>query len=253
MGREFGIDSKFMLQCAQGWWRMYQGGNMWGAYDCYLSAFRDVLGLVLPSHEAYKAWETCAIEGGFRVLHEEFCIVCDRPELIRVDAANRPHCEDGPSHQWRDGWSLYHWHGMRIPEDREYVIHSPGLITLQGIEREVNAEVRRVMIEKYGYERYLRESKAVLVDECPDDHGLKGLRTAKLWRIGEITMLDVLNSTPEPDGTTKRYVIPVDAERYDGRAGRECLAATASTWRKRGDHTQLVFATPESYAPAFES
>ena len=55
------------------------------------------------------------MHGGFRVLHPEFCIVSDFPEIIKVDAENRPHCEAGPSHRWRDGWSLYHWHGVRVP------------------------------------------------------------------------------------------------------------------------------------------
>jgi hypothetical protein len=48
-------------------------------------------------------------------MHEEFCMVCDFPEFIKVDDQNRPHCENGPSHRWRDGWSLYHWHGVRVP------------------------------------------------------------------------------------------------------------------------------------------
>jgi pyrimidine operon attenuation protein/uracil phosphoribosyltransferase len=82
---------------------------------------------------------------------------------------------------------------------------------------------------------------------------MKGMQDAKLWKQGDIVMLDLLNSTPEPDGTVKRYVIPVDDTLYGGRAGRECIAASASTWRKRGDRTQLVFASPEAYQPAFES
>ena len=51
-----------------------------------------------------------------RVVHEEFCIVCDFPEVLKLDERNRPHCADGPSHRWRDGWALYHWHGTRIPQ-----------------------------------------------------------------------------------------------------------------------------------------
>lgn len=146
--------------------------------------------------------------------------------------------------------NIYFWHGVLVPA---FVVVRPDWITLKHIEGETNAEVRRIMIERYGYERYLRESDAKLIDSCQDDHKLKGMRTAKLWNAGGIVFLDLLNSTPEPDGTTKRYVIPVDAERYGGRAGRECIAASASTWRKRGDPMQLAFARPEDYAPAFES
>ena len=88
---------------------------MWASFPSYVQACRDVLGLDLPEFQKWKAWEECAMHGGFRVLHPEFCIVSDFPEIIKVDAENRPHCEAGPSHRWRDGWSLYHWHGVRVP------------------------------------------------------------------------------------------------------------------------------------------
>jgi hypothetical protein len=118
----FELAGNFGIECAKLWFRSYQGGNMWSSYDCYLTAFRDILGLDLPAHAKYRFWEQAAIHGGFRVMHEDFCIVSDFPERILVDERNRPHCENGPSHRWRDGWSLYHWHGVKVPahwiEDR---------------------------------------------------------------------------------------------------------------------------------------
>jgi hypothetical protein len=232
---------------------MYQGGNMWSAWPAYLTAFRDVLGLELPVHDELTAWEACAIEGGFRLMHKDFCMVSDRPKTLKVDAANRPHCDDGPSHEWRDGWKLYHWHGMRLPVDKEFIVTHPERITIAGISSEPNSELKRAMVEKFGYERYLRESGATLLDECAADHAVIGLRTAKLWRAGGITLLDLLNSTPEPDGTTKRYIIPVRANAYNGDAGRKCAAASASTWRHRSDPQRLAFADWRDYAPEFES
>ena len=146
--------------------------------------------------------------------------------------------------------NLYFWHGVLVPA---FVVVRPDWITLDHIKSECNAEVRRVMIERYGYERYCRDAGMKLVDECRSDHKLVGLRTAKLWRDGELTLIDLLNSTPEPDGSVKRYVLSVDGDCYDGRAGRECIAAVASTWRKRSDPAQLFFETPEQYAPVAES
>ncbi|MCW1959774.1 MAG: hypothetical protein KIH64_014765, partial [Mycobacterium sp.] len=256
LGAEFGVDHIFMLRCAQHWYPMYQGGNMWSYWDCYLTAFRDVLGLVLPEHDKYKAWEACAIEGGFRLVHEEFCIVSDRPEVLKVDAQNRPHCADGPSHRWRDGWSQYHWHGMRIPEDREYIIHSPERITVQAIDAERNAEIRRVMIDRYGPARYVTDSGAIVVHEMPADHKLTGLRTARLLRKDvpddePIIYVDVLNSTPEPDGTVKRYMLRVDPNAYSGEASRNCHAAAASTWRNADG--SLAYKRWQDYKPAAES
>jgi hypothetical protein len=101
---------------------------MWGYYEAYLSAMRDVLGLKLPQHDNFYFWEQAAIHGGFRVMHQEFCIVSDFPELIKRDEENRPHCADGPSHRWRDGWSLYHWHGQPVP--CEWIV-SPESLTPQ--------------------------------------------------------------------------------------------------------------------------
>ncbi len=151
---------RFFIGCAQRWYGPYQGGNMWAAWAAYMSAFRDVLGLRLPQHQAYKAWEDAAIHGGFRWVHEEFCMVSDFPETIKIDADHRPHCEDGPSHRWRDGWELYHWHGIRTTEQ---VIMRPETITAQQVQAEENAELRRVMVERMGWERYCDQAKMRLV------------------------------------------------------------------------------------------
>lgn len=242
---------KDVVQALPRWWRMYQGGNMWSGYPAYLAAMRDVIGLTgLDCWDKFAAWEACAIEGGFRIVTKDFCMVTDRPTILKMDNRNRPHSEDTPSHKWSDGWALYYIHGIAVTEQ---IVMRPETLTFEQISKEENAEIRRIMMERYGFERFLRESDATLLDECGEDHPMKGLRTAKLWRVKDVTLLDVLNSTPEPDGSVKRYVIPVDADLYEGRAGRECVAASASTWRMRGDRTQLVYVKVEDYQPVFES
>ena len=142
---------KFFLACAARWYGPYQGGNMGAFYDCYLTAGRDVLGLQLPAHENYSAWEQCAIHGGFRWMHEEFCMVSDFPEILKKDDQNRPHAEGGPSHRWRDGWELYFWHGVKVTRQ---IIMAPETITIDQVRKEENAEVRRMMIERMGWDRF---------------------------------------------------------------------------------------------------
>jgi hypothetical protein len=234
---------------------MHQGGNMWSSWCCYLSAFRDVLGLRLPEHAQFAAWEACAVEGGFRVLHEEFCMVSDRPEVLTVDEDNRPHNASGPSHKWRDGWSLWHWHGVRIDEAKRHIIEAPHLITVAEIEAETNSELRRIMIDRFGAARYLSESGAEVVEQLPADHHMVGLRTARLLRkrVSDdepIVYVDLLNSTPEPDGTTKRYMLRVDPNAYGGEASLYAQAAAASTWRIG---SELMFKRWQDYAPMAES
>lgn len=160
------------------------------------------------------------------------------------------HNATGPAME-SDVESRYFWHGVLVPA---HAVVNPAQITQEEIRAASNTEVRRVLIERYGYERYLHDADLTLVDACPDDHPLPGLRTARLFRDdhNQIVLLDMLNSTPEPDGSVKRYVISVDGDAYEGRAGKECLAAMASTWRRQSDYS-LYFQTPEAYRPMAES
>ncbi|WP_211091313.1 DUF6745 domain-containing protein [Pseudothauera rhizosphaerae] len=201
IGAEFGANPVFMLRCASNWSRMYQGGNMWSAWACYLAAFRDVIGLVLPEHEKFSAWESCAIEGGFRVMHEEFCIVSDRPEIIKIDAENRPHCENGPSHRWRDGWALYHWHGVSIPG--EWVTGNPP--SAKDALTWPNIEQRRAACEIVGWANILRELDARVIDEDGDPE------------IGTLVEAHIPDSGPERFlvvrcGTGRQFALPVPRE-----------------------------------------
>lgn len=231
--------------------------SVYGYHDAnwlaFFKFFEAECGLTTQTEKLSGLWEL-AQSAGWALPHENICWVSERHTQIHQtrlpNGRYQLHCDTGPAVSYPDGWNIYYIHGVAVNE--QIVVH-PETLTLKQINDESNAEVRRIMVERYGYEKFLRESDAKLIDSCPEDHAMKGLRTAKLWGIGEIIMLDVLNSTPEPDGTTKRYVIPVDGSLYNGKAGRNCHAASASTWRKRGDRTQLVFSKPEDYAPMFES
>lgn len=224
---------------------------MWAPSCAYLAAMRDVLKIQLPEFVKYQAWEDCAREGGYRYVHPKFCLVVDRPEVLCVDAAHRPHCETGPSHRWRDGWSLWYWHGVRVTEQ---IVMRPDTITVEQIRAERNEEVRRVMIERMGADRYVREARLTLIDEAPADHPIIGLRTGRLWAdaANGVYIADVLNSTPEPDGSVKRYHLMVDGDAYDGAARQSLHAAVASTWRV-GTDMRLAFADWRDYRPGCET
>ena len=238
-------NAEFLLSRAAEWWRCYQGGNMWAGAESYITAARDILGLRLEEHAAYEAWEQCSIEGGFRFMHDEFCLVSDFPDRILVDDANRPHCDNGPSHRWRDGWSLWHIHGVRVTEQ---IVMRPDTITVEQIRAENNAEVRRVMIDRYGEERYIIDSgmKPIAHDEAfgtlyvePQDAG------------APVAKIRVINRSPEPDGTFRAYWLDINPAHYDGDAGRIPQAAVASTWRTADG--ALAFSDWRDYAPSVET
>lgn len=181
------------------WWGGWDGGNQYSAWCSYLSFFDRVSCLELPVYEKWRHYEAAALHSGPRYMQSDFCMVSDRPEVLLVDSQNRPHCANGPSHKWRDGWKLYYFHGIRIPAGKEWIIEDPSQITVALIDAENNSEIRRVMVEQYGAGRYLADSGAEEVhrDEC-------GILLRKTVDGETLLSVRVLNSTPEPDGTLTR-------------------------------------------------
>jgi len=107
---------------------------------------------------------------------------------------------------------LYFWHGVLVPA---FVVVKPEWITTQHIADEANVEVRRIMMERYGYERYLTDIGAKRVQA--DDYG-------ELFRVSrandsDLVMVRVVNSTPEPNGEYKRYMLRVPPQIERAREG----------------------------------
>uniref|UniRef100_UPI00372CF60A DUF6745 domain-containing protein n=1 Tax=Xanthobacter flavus TaxID=281 RepID=UPI00372CF60A len=189
------------------------------AWESYLTAARDILGLRLPAHEAYANWEQAAIEGGFRVLHSEFCMVCDFPEILRVDAENRPHCEDGPSHKWRDGWAFYHWHGVRVPP---HWIENRKNLSAAEVMAERNLEVRRAGIEMLGWNMILAQLKARIID-ADGDPEIGTLLEVRLPDVGRARFVRVRC------GTGREFAVCVPPEIDTALAGQAWMAGLTTT------------------------
>jgi len=114
VARLFG-DEKFLMSCAESSYRLETGGNQNSDWVAYLSFFRHVAKLKLPQYEKFQHYENAAIHGGPRIMHAEFCMISDRPEILTVDEQIRPHNDTGPFCRWRDGTALYSIHGVRVP------------------------------------------------------------------------------------------------------------------------------------------
>jgi len=98
--------------------------------------------------------------------------------------------------------NLYFWHGVMVPA---FVVVRPDWITVKHIETEENAEVRRIMIERYGMARYLVDSGAKEIHH--DDFGT--LYSKEIPGDEPLVMVKVVNSTAEPDGSFKDYFLRV--------------------------------------------
>ncbi|MFB6892399.1 DUF6745 domain-containing protein [Kitasatospora sp. NPDC056327] len=162
--------------------------------------------------EAIAALAEVARGAGWWWPYEDVVLVSERPLALHRDEAGRLDHADGPALAYSDGFALHAWRGMPVPAE---FLAGLGTVTAERIRTEENAELRRVLLEHYGYERYLSDSGAVPVHQ--DETGV-------LWRIQlpddePVVMVEVVNSTAEPDGTFRTYWLRVPPSTRTARAG----------------------------------
>jgi len=213
----------------------YGSNSLWASWSAHIAFMRDVLGWSDPVlTERFEIEETLVKSCGWTWWHTDVLVIGDRPVHINRDAQGRLHSLTGPSIAYRDGWALHHVHGVAVPE---YIVERPQEITCGKIDAERNAEARRVMLERFGVERYMRDSDPTVIAQIPDYEPL-------------VTQ-DVMHSSPEPDGSFRRYMLRIDPQAYAGKASTDVLAAMASTWRNADG--SLLFRHPEDYQPTMET
>ena len=144
---------------------------------------------------------------------DDVCLLVDRPERLSVDHEGLLHNAIGCALRYRDGWETFAWHGTFVP-DRFLEFGIKKDVTL--IFYEPNVEIRRMMLEMYGLEAFIKDSGAAAVqrDKCGvlyrqhfgDNHE-------------DIVIVHVINSTPEPDGSYNNYFLRVPPETQSAREG----------------------------------
>ncbi len=241
-----------------------ESAMMYGADGCAWLAYYDVW-LNEPEYdgtpqrklaEERSAILDLAMSAGWWTPLAKAVIIQEMPKCYKLDNNNRLHCYDGPAYGYHDygGFNFYYIHGTEVPKsviDRTY--------TVEDIDNEKNAEVRRIMIRLYktkrgeeetdtgGGSRYLQDSGSVKV--ASDDFGT--IYRKDVEGDEPIYCVKVVNSTPEPDGSYKDYWIRFDPSQYGGKAAEIPHAAVASTWREKDG--SLVFADYNDYNPEIET
>ncbi|MDX2155450.1 MAG: hypothetical protein SFW09_02985 [Hyphomicrobiaceae bacterium] len=153
---------------------------------------------------------------GWLVPFERVAILCERHDVLRVDVIGRLHAGDGPALAWPDGFRHYAWKGVGVPA---WMIRQPDMIEVSRIEREPDLTLRHCMVDIFTAERFIRRGYAERVAE--DESGVLWQR---LWRRGGIwAAVEVVNGTPEPDQTFKRYYLQVPGNL---RSARQAVAWT---------------------------
>ncbi|MBC1240295.1 hypothetical protein GNE10_24725 [Nostoc sp. 2RC] len=112
--------------------------------------------------EKFQHYQSLITECGWIFAFEKVAIICDRPLHLRFDNQNRLHAEGKPAIEFIDGYSLYSYHGVTLPE--KYGKIHPQQWQPQWLLSEKNAELRRVLIQGIGYARICQELQAIELD-----------------------------------------------------------------------------------------
>ena len=101
---------------------------------------------------------------------DKLCIVCRKPTKISRGLNNALHCEIAPAIAWEDGFKLFYWNGISVPE--KLIMH-PDSITKEEIMNVTNAEQKRCYMEKIGAKNYYEKAYGgvVEIDTDIDDQG----------------------------------------------------------------------------------
>jgi hypothetical protein len=180
---------------------LYNSGisSLWAGFAAFATFFRDVCGLDDPVFlKNLKVNEDLVHSCGWTWWHEDVVVIADRPQTIRRDDEGRLHCENGPSMEYRDGWGMYHWHGVAIPKDW---VTGKKPSAKEALTWE-NIEQRRCACEIIGWHNILAELKSKVIDR-DDDAEIGTLLEVDLPDSGRERFLQV------KCGTGRTFAIPV--------------------------------------------
>ena len=149
---------------SQAYYNLYHGA-FWASWGAYVSFLRDVCGWTNSILSRFELEETLIKSCNYVWWHENVLAISDRPSVLNRDREGRLHCETGPSIAYRDGWSLWHWHGVAVPS--EWITNRKKLSPKTALTH-TNIEQRRAALEIVGWPRVLRELKAKVIDEHSD-------------------------------------------------------------------------------------
>jgi hypothetical protein len=181
-------------------------------------------------------------------------LLLERPVEIHDNPRYRPHRADGPALVFADGFMAWARDGLALPREaiespaalsvdfiraasRGDALRLAALVGLYGAERyemeagataelianEPNVAARRRMIEAYGIGRYVAETGRLIHSDVDGLGEIRRLWSSSRFDDEPLVVVEVANSTPEPDGSRHRYWLRV---RPTARTCQEAVAWT---------------------------
>jgi hypothetical protein len=154
-------------------------------------------------------WIQVAQSTGWWWALDGFVVCSDRPLVLRRDQRGLLHHDTGPAIAYRDGFAFHALHGVAVPQ---------ALIENKLTAREIlnlpSPQQRVAGINRITWDRFIAEMRCRQVGAAVPDPGNPGqfltlyqLPNNVFGRTARVLMCN--NATPDPDGTRRRFGIPV--------------------------------------------
>ena len=191
--------------------------SVYGQHDAgwfsFYSFFREACGLEAETDKLQGLMEG-AKNHGWWLPCENVCFVAERHNVLKRDDRGLLHCETGPACAFPDGFEMYYWHGVRVPEEW---IKNKGSLSAKDAITWSNVEQRRCACEILGWSNILNILDAKTIDKNKDP------------QIGELLEVDLPDSGKErflkvTCGTGRIFALPVPPD------VKTALAANAWTY-----------------------
>jgi hypothetical protein len=139
--------------------------QVYGSHDAswlaFYDFFRNECGLKNET-EKLSGLKDLSSNCGWWSPYKNICIIQNRHSEVHFDENKMLHNDKGPAVKYRDGFSVWSIHGVRV--DRQIVVE-PESQTIDQINNEENEEIRRIRIDRFGWGRFLKESGAKIIQE----------------------------------------------------------------------------------------
>ena len=145
--------------------------------------------------QKWNAFKKLMTHCGSVWFYENTCIICDRPTKISFDNKGRLHGEGSPAIQFADGFSVYAFQNVRLPEKYGKVHLSQW--KSQWLLKGNPVDITQILIENIGYERINREL---------NEYSLTPQDKYELLRTNLYDKVDLSNSVTSSQEPARNYI-----------------------------------------------
>lgn len=151
-------------------------GQYYASWMGYYSYFHDVFGFKAQDDDFFKLIQDIIIHTHWIIPLDTHCIISERPLFISLDAEGRLHADEKPAIKYKDDFSIWSLHGVRV--SREIVETPADELDPELVIKEQNVEVRKAIVEKIGIENVISKLGAESIEKKGDVYELLNFKIA---------------------------------------------------------------------------